>query len=52
VARTFADVPPGAALLYENAVGAIAVAVNRGDAAARLGVGPGDELVLRPAETP
>ena len=49
VARTFADVAPGALLLYEDAGGALALAVNGGDAAALLGVRSGDELRLEPA---
>ena len=36
-ARTFADVGPGALLLYEDAAGALALAVNGGDATALLG---------------
>ena len=35
--QTFADVPAGELLVYEDAWGAVAVAVNRGDAAAELG---------------
>jgi S-adenosylmethionine hydrolase len=49
VARTFADVAAGALLLYEDAGGALALAVNGGDAAALLGVRPGDEVRLEPA---
>jgi S-adenosyl-L-methionine hydrolase (adenosine-forming) len=49
VARTFADVPAGALLLYEDASGALALAVNGGDAAALIGVQPGDEVRLEPA---
>ena len=49
VARTFADVPRGALLLYEDPAGALAVAVNGGDAGAVLGVVPGDEVRIRPA---
>jgi methionyl-tRNA formyltransferase len=37
-ARTFADAPPGAGLLYEDSSGALALAVNRGDAARELGI--------------
>jgi S-adenosylmethionine hydrolase len=37
VVQTFADVPPGEMLVYEDAWGAVAVAVNRGDAAKALG---------------
>jgi S-adenosylmethionine hydrolase len=49
VARTFADVAPGDLLLYEDAGGALALAVNGGDAAALLGVRGGDELRLERA---
>jgi hypothetical protein len=49
VARTFADVEPGDLLLYEDAGGGLALAVNGGDAAALLGVRGGDELRLEPA---
>jgi len=48
-ARTFGDVPLGAALLYENSFGQLALAVNQGDAAARLGVAAGQPVTLRPA---
>jgi S-adenosylmethionine hydrolase len=47
-ALTFADVDPGALLLYEDASRNLALAVNRGSAAGVLAVGPGDEVVLRP----
>jgi S-adenosylmethionine hydrolase len=40
-ARTFADVQPGDALVYEDATRSIAVAVNTGDAADALRVRPG-----------
>jgi S-adenosylmethionine hydrolase len=43
---TFADAPPGELLLYEDAYRTLALAVNRGSAADRLGVGPGDEVRL------
>ena len=43
-ARTFADVEPGGLLLYEDAGGALAVAINGGDAARLLGARTGDEL--------
>ncbi len=43
-ARTFADVARGGLLLYEDAGGSLAVAVNGGDAAALLGARRGDEL--------
>jgi S-adenosylmethionine hydrolase len=47
-ARTFADVPPGELLLYEDAQRQLAVAVSHGDAAARLGLAVDDELWIRP----
>jgi S-adenosyl-L-methionine hydrolase (adenosine-forming) len=46
---TFADVAPGELLLYEDARGAAALAVNRGSAGTTLGVGRDDELLARPA---
>jgi S-adenosyl-L-methionine hydrolase (adenosine-forming) len=46
VARTFSDVAAGVLLLYEDASGALALAVNGGDAAALLGVRAGDEVRL------
>jgi S-adenosyl-L-methionine hydrolase (adenosine-forming) len=46
---TFGDVSPGELMLYEDSYGNIALAVNRGSAAERLGVSPGDQVVLRPA---
>jgi S-adenosyl-L-methionine hydrolase (adenosine-forming) len=48
VARTFADVARGQLLVYEDAGGALAIAVNGGDAAALLGVRSGDEVRLEP----
>ena len=48
VVQTFADVAAGALLLYEDAWGAIAVAVNRGDAAAALGVERDGEVRVAP----
>jgi S-adenosylmethionine hydrolase len=45
---TFAEVAPGELLLYEDALQMAALAVNRGSAADQLGVGPGQELVVRP----
>src|SRR4051794_1099979 len=44
--RTFADVEPGQVLVYEDSSRAVAVAVNSGDAAAELGLRPGDEVRL------
>jgi S-adenosylmethionine hydrolase len=46
VARTFSDVAAGGLLLYEDAGGALALAVNGGDAAALLGLRAGDEVRL------
>ena len=48
-ARTFADVPAGGLLLFEDGPGPAALAVNLGSAADLLGAGPGDELLLCPA---
>jgi S-adenosyl-L-methionine hydrolase (adenosine-forming) len=47
-AHTFADVGPGELLLYEDASRTLALAVNRGDAAAVLGVEPDSEVRLIP----
>jgi hypothetical protein len=47
--QTFADVPPGELLIYEDAWGYVALAVNRGDAAAELSLGADDELRIAPA---
>jgi S-adenosylmethionine hydrolase len=46
--RTFADVPAGDLLVYEDASRRLAIAVSGGDAAAALGVRPGDEIRLQP----
>jgi S-adenosylmethionine hydrolase len=48
VVQTFADVPEGDLILYEDAWGSLALAVNRGDAAAALGLGPDDEVRVAP----
>ena len=48
-ARTFADARPGTLLLYQDAGGALALAVNGGDAGAFLGARRGDELRVEPA---
>jgi S-adenosyl-L-methionine hydrolase (adenosine-forming) len=48
-ARTFADVRPGDALVYEDAARTAAVAINTGDAAAMLRVRPGDEVTIAAA---
>ncbi len=47
-ALTFADVGEGELLLYVESYGSVALAVNRGSAAAELRLTPGDEVVLRP----
>jgi S-adenosylmethionine hydrolase len=46
--QTFADVRPGEVILYEDSYRMLAVAVNRGDAAAALKLSPGATVVLRP----
>ncbi|MBA2505771.1 MAG: SAM-dependent chlorinase/fluorinase [Thermoleophilaceae bacterium] len=48
-ASTFADVPDGALLVYEDAYRRLAIAVNRGNAESELDLREDDELVLRPA---
>ena len=47
---TFADVGTGELVLYEDAHRRPAIAVNRGSAAERLGLGVGDELRIAPIE--
>jgi S-adenosylmethionine hydrolase len=44
---TFAEVAAGELLLYEDSLQMTTLAVNLGSAAARLGIGPGEELVVR-----
>jgi S-adenosylmethionine hydrolase len=46
--KAFADVPPGEAVLYEDSSGSLAIAINQGSAAGRLGVAADDEVVLSP----
>ena len=46
-AQTFADVKPGELIVYEDAYRSLAVAINRGDAAATLGLAPDAEVRLR-----
>lgn len=48
-ATTFADVPPGALLLYEDAYRTLALAINRGSAKEALGLALDDELRIVPA---
>lgn len=45
--RTFADVPPGSLLLYEDARGMVALAVNEGSAEQSLGLSLGDRVTLQ-----
>jgi len=47
-AQTFADVRPGELIVYEDAYRTLAVAINRGDAAGTLALGPDAEVRLRP----
>jgi S-adenosylmethionine hydrolase len=47
-AHTFADVEPGALLVYEDAYRTLALAINRGDAARALGLQADGEVRLRP----
>ncbi len=47
-AQTFVDVAAGELLIYEDAYRTLAVAINRGDAAASLRLSPDSELRLRP----
>ncbi|HEY6760952.1 MAG TPA: SAM-dependent chlorinase/fluorinase [Baekduia sp.] len=47
-ATTFADVPAGELLLYEDAYRTLALAVNRGSARELLGLSRDDELRIRP----
>ena len=47
-AATFADVKPGELMVYEDAYRTLAIAINRGDAGATLGLRPDSEVRLRP----
>jgi S-adenosyl-L-methionine hydrolase (adenosine-forming) len=49
VARTFADVRPGGLLVYEDAGGSLALAVNSGDASALLGLRASDQVRVETA---
>ena len=51
VGRTFADVPTGALVVLTDSAGYVAVAVNRGDAATRLGLRPGATVDIRAEST-
>ncbi len=46
IARTFADVPAGGLLLYQDSLGMLALAVNRGSAAETLGAERHDEILV------
>ncbi|HZU80103.1 MAG TPA: SAM-dependent chlorinase/fluorinase [Acidimicrobiales bacterium] len=46
--RTFATVPPGELLVYEDSDRRLAVAVNQGSAVDRLGISVGDEIRIAP----
>lgn len=46
--QTFADVGPGELIVYEDAHRALAIAINRGDAATALALRPDSEVRLRP----
>ena len=46
--RTFAEVGPDELLVYVDSTGSVTLAANLGSAAERLGLSPGDEVVLRP----
>jgi S-adenosylmethionine hydrolase len=48
--RTFADVPVGEAVIYEDSALAIAIALNGEHAAEALGAGPGMKVELKPWE--
>jgi S-adenosylmethionine hydrolase len=47
--RTFAEVEPGALLVYEDASRRVALAVSHGDAAGQLGIAVDDPIRIRPA---
>ena len=46
--QTFADVPPGDLILYEDSWGTLSLAVNRGDASRTLGLRPDDDVSVAP----
>jgi hypothetical protein len=46
--RTFSDVEPGELILFQDASRRLAVALNQGSAAGRLGLQTGDELRIEP----
>ena len=48
VGRTFADVTAGEPVLYTDSTGYLAIAVNRGSAAGRFGLGPDNSVRFTP----
>ncbi len=50
-ARTFADVPAGELLLYEDGYRVLSLAINRGSALAALGLALDDEVLIAPASS-
>jgi S-adenosylmethionine hydrolase len=50
-ARTFGDLPIGAALVYEDSAGLLAIADNQGDAARRLDIQPGRRVRIHSARS-
>jgi S-adenosyl-L-methionine hydrolase (adenosine-forming) len=49
IASTFGDVSEGELVVYPDSAGRVALALNRGDAAAALGLGPGDVVRIQAA---
>jgi len=48
IGRTFGDVEPGAPVIYTDSTGYLAIAVNRGSAASRFGLGPDNQARITP----
>jgi S-adenosylmethionine hydrolase len=46
--RTFGDVEPGDPVIYTDSTGYLSLAVNRGSAASRFGLGPDNEVRITP----
>jgi S-adenosylmethionine hydrolase len=49
--RTFGDVEPGEPVIYTDSTGYLALAVNRGSAASRFGLGPDNEVRITPVSS-
>ena len=49
IAGTFADAPGGELIVYEDAYGAVSIAISGGNAGALTGARPGDRLRIAPA---